>query len=249
MTIALIGILLSAILFLRIEGRAVEAKEILKRVDIVIDYPKGILKGKIIHSYLDGKSFFIDIVGYISDSEYLFMLSSRTRGDLMRILYTHKGEDIWVYDINERKLSQNIGVNKFNTILKTNFNFADLSNADLQSNFSVISMKSITIENDEVYKLKLEPIFKGGNYGMLTLYVRKRDFVPLRIDYFNNEKIFFKSMSFTKTVMRGNRVFPVRYKMIDIEQETVSILYFVGFEENVHFDKRLFRHQNLHEKL
>ncbi len=248
-TIALVGVLLSAIPLLRVEGKGVEAKEILARVDSVIDYPKGIVKGKIIHSHLDGKSFFIDIVGYISDSEYLFSLSSRTRGDLMRVLYTHGGEDIWVYDISERKLSQNIGADKFNTILNTNFNFADLSNADLQRNYSAISMKSVTFENDEIYKLQLEPVFRGGNYGMLTLYVRKRDLVPLRIDYFNNEKIFFKSISFTKTVMRGDRVFPVRYKMIDIERETVSILFFTGFEENVHFDKRLFRHQNLHEKL
>ena len=98
------------------------------------------------------------------------------------------------------------------------------------------------------FKLKLIPLMRGENYGLLTLYVEKKNFIPLRIDYHDTDTVIFKTLSVAKVITRNNKIIPVRYDMLDIRKGTVTLLEFFGFDENIQFDKRIFRHQNLGEE-
>lgn len=224
------------------------AQEILARVDRVLGYPAGLLKGKLMHIMPDGASNLVYLNGKIAETDFLFTFSSRERGEEMKVLYNLGGEEIWVYDTLAIRLFRKMDRDKYDPILATNFSYIDLSNADLQSNYSGTITGDAIVKGQETYKLRLEPIFKGGIYGVLTLYAGKKDFVPLRIDYHDQDRVIFKSLSVVKIIERNNRIIPVRFDMLDLRRGTLTILELYGFDEAAVFDKSVFFHQKLGDK-
>jgi hypothetical protein len=229
------------------EKRVVEltAQEILSRVDEVLRYPKGQLNGSLTHIFPDGRTLNIVIKGSISDEDYLFVLGSYERGDQFKVLYNLGGEDIWVYSLTSLQLFHKIDVDKFDPVLATNFSFFDISNADFQSNYTAKIEGDSLIKGKECYRLRCDPILKKGEYGKITLYVTKTDFIPLKIDYFDSDMVIMKSMSIAQTVQVGGRQFPVRYDMLHVKSGTLSILNFNKLDPAVIFSKDIFRHQML----
>ncbi|HPB80685.1 MAG TPA: outer membrane lipoprotein-sorting protein [Spirochaetota bacterium] len=232
------------------EERKVEltAQEILARVDSVIDYPTGVVRGKMVHILPTGSTHKVDFVGYISPDDYLFSFSTAERGEQLKVLYNYRGEDIWVYNVLSTKLFHKMGIDKYDSIVFTNFNYVDFSNSDFQSNYTAKITGDAIVKGKESYVMRLQPIFRGGNYGQLTLYVSKGDYIPLRIDYHDVDKVIFKTLSIADTVKRHDRLVPVRYDMLDIKKGTLTIQTFHSFENNVNFDKKIFMHQQLGER-
>lgn len=224
------------------------AQEIIARVDKVLEYPRGLIRGKLMHIQPDGNSSIINLQGNIGENDSLFIFSNTDRGEQLKVLYNLKGEDIWVYNIHAIKLFHKMDIDKYDPVLMTNFYYIDLSNAAYQSNYNGTIIGDAVVKGYDTYKLRLDPIYKGGNYGVLTLYASKKDFIPIRIDFHDNDKVIFKSLSVVKTIARNNRIIPVRYDMLDIRRGTVTILEFFGFDDSVVFDKSIFFHQRLGEK-
>lgn len=245
---AMIFLLLPALLTAQ-EERKIEltAQEILARVDRVLAYPRGLMKGKFMHIMPDGKSGVINLTGYVADDNSLFKLGSSGRGDQLKVLYNLSGEDIWVYHILAVKLFHKMGVDRYDPILATNFSYIDLSNAKFQSNYTASISGDAFVKGNDAYRMTLFPIFKGGSYGQVTLYVGKKDYIPLRVDFHDNDKVIFKTMTVARVMTKGKRIVPVRYDMLDIRKGTVTILEFYSFEEGVAFDKSIFMHQRLGE--
>ena len=228
-------------------GVEITAQGILARVDRVLEYPKGQLKGTVKHIRPDGTSYSAELTGFISQDSYLFTFGSSGRGSQLKVLYTMKGEDIWVYSIHALKLFHKMGIDRFDPVLATNYSFADLSNADLQSNYTATLAGEAYVKESEAYKLVLKPVFRGGEYGMLTLYVSKDKFIPLRIDFHDRDNAIFKFMTVSKTMEKNGRIFPVRYDMMDIRNGTVTILSIFDIDENMTFNPSIFRPEKLGE--
>ena len=221
------------------------AQEILARVDRILDYPDGVLKGYIMHITPDGAAQKLQVTGYIQKNEFLFDIVKPTRGSMQKILYRIGGEDLWVYDMAARALFHKMGIDKYDDILGTNFYYTDLSNADLQSNYVARIEGSVILKNNDCYKLTLDPIDKTGAYGKLTLYVIKNSYIPLRIDYHDPDKVIFKTLSITKVGQKGTRSFPVRYDMLNIKKGTMTVLEFMSIEESISIDSGIFRPEKL----
>lgn len=241
--VALIGVAESQ------ENRKIElnAQGILARVDKILKYPRGQMKGLIKHIRPDGTASTISFTGFVDDEDYLFTFSSRDRGDQLKVLYNLGGEDIWVYNIHALKLFHKLGIDRYDEILSTNFTFTDMSNADLQSNYTATISGDALVKGLDTWKLILKPIAKGGEYGMLTLYVTKDRFIPLRIDYHDRDKAIFKFMTIAKVMESDTRIVPLRYDMMNIRQGTVTIVNFSEFDEGATFDKAIFRSEKLGE--
>ncbi|MBN2158971.1 MAG: outer membrane lipoprotein-sorting protein [Spirochaetes bacterium] len=231
------------------ENRKIElnAQGILARVDKIFEYPRGQLRGLMKHIRPDGTASTINFTGYVSEEDFLFTFSSRDRGDQLKVLYNLGGEDIWVYNIHALKLFHKLGIDRYDEILSTNFTFTDMSNADLQSNYTATISGDALVKGLDAWKLILKPIAKGGEYGMLTLYVTKDRFIPLRIDYHDRDKAIFKFMTVVKVKENDTRIVPLRYDMMNIRQGTVTIVNFSDFEEGATFDKSIFRSEKLGE--
>lgn len=221
------------------------AQEIIARVDRILDYPAGLMKGKLMHITPDGRSSVNTVTASVAERDYLFVISNRDRGNQIKILYNLGGEEIWVYDIHAIKLFHKIGIDKYDAVAGTNFSYIDLSNADYQNNYTASITGNAFVKGSDAYRLKLDPIFKGGSYGQLTMYVNKADFVPLRIDFHDSDNVKVKTLAVVRTIERGGRTLPVRYEMLDILKGTVTILDFIDFDDSITFDKTIFFHQRL----
>ena len=229
------------------EKRTVEltAQEILARADALLRYPKGMLSGSITHIYPNGKSFNVILKGSISDDDFLFVVGTPDRGDQFKVLYNLGGEDIWVYNLHALQLFHKIDVDKYDPMLNTNFSFLDLSNADFQSNYIARIDGDAVIKGKECYKMSLDPIFKKGEYGLLTLFIAKDSYLPMKIDFYDQDKVIIKSMSISQAATYGARLFPVRYDMLHVKSGTLSILKFFGVDDKATFNRDIFRHQTL----
>ncbi|MBN1496616.1 MAG: outer membrane lipoprotein-sorting protein [Spirochaetes bacterium] len=229
------------------EDRKIElnAQGILARVDKMFEYPPGNLKGVMKHIRPDGSAATISINGRISQEDYLFTFSSRERGDQLKVLYNLGGEDIWVYNIHSLKLFHKLSIDKYDEILSTNFTFLDMSNADFQSNYTASISGDAFVKGNDVWKLILKPIAKGGMYGMLTLYVTKDRFIPVRIDYHDRDKAIFKFMTVVRIKENNGRIIPLRYDMMNIRQGTVTIISFTEMDDGATFDSEIFRSEKL----
>jgi hypothetical protein len=231
------------------EERKIElnAQGILAQVDRIFKYPHGIMRGFLKHIRPDGSATTISLTGYISREDSLFTFSSPERGDQLKVLYNLAGEDIWVYNIHALKLFHKLGIDKYDEILSTNFSFIDISNADFQSNYTAVIKGNAFIKGEEAYMLTLNPIARDGLYGMLTLYVAKDRYIPLRIDFHDRDKAIFKFMTIVKIKENDKSVIPIRYDMMNIRQGTVTIASFNEFDESATFNKEIFRSEKLGE--
>lgn len=221
------------------------AQEILARVDRVMDYPDGILKGYMMHITPDGSAQKLQITGYINKNQFLFDIVKPARGSMQKVLYRIGGEDLWVYDMATRALFHKMGIDKYDDILATNFFYVDLSNADLQSNYVARIDGSVILKNNDCYKLTLDPIDKTGAYGKLTLYVVKKNYIPLRIDYHDQDKVIFKTLSIAKVAEKDGRSFPVRYDMLSIKKGTMTVMEFTSIEDGSSINPEIFRPEKL----
>lgn len=221
------------------------AQEILSRVDAVMRYPVGLLTGSLTHIMPDGRSSNFLLKGSISTDDYLFVVGSSERGDLYKILYNLGGEDIWVYRINSLELFHKMDVDRFESVVGTNFTYLDLSNADFQSNYNAILDGIVPVKGRECYRLQCEPIFKKGEYGRIVVFASKGDFIPLKIDYYDQDKVIIKSMAVSQTVDDNGRIFPVRYDMLHIRSGTLTILKFFKVDSKITFKSEMFMHQTL----
>lgn len=229
------------------EDRKIElnAQGILARVDKMFEYPQGHLKGIMKHIRPDGTAVTITINGCISQDDYLLTFSSRERGDQLKVLYNLGGEDIWVYNIHSLKLFHKLSIDKYDEILSTNFTYLDMSNADFQSNYTATISGDAFVKGIDVWKLILKPIAKGGEYGMLTLYVTKDKFIPVRIDYHDRDKAIFKFMTVVRIRENNGRIIPLRYDMMNIRHGTVTIISFSEMDDGATFDREIFRSEKL----
>lgn len=223
------------------------AQAIVARVDRILDYPVGQIRGRIKHVKPNGTTYSLDVTGYVAKSDFLFIFSSKERGDQLKVLYNLGGEDIWVYNTHAVKLYHKMGIDKYDSVFLSNFYFIDLSNADLQSNYTASIQGSAIIKGYDAYKLRLRPIFRTGGYGMLTLYVKKDELIPLRIDFHDRDNVIFKFLTISRVMRKDKKVIPVRYDMMNIRNGSISILSFYSFDDNVRFDRSIFRSEKLGE--
>lgn len=221
------------------------AQEILARVDRIMEYPDGIIKGYMMHITPDGSSQKLQVTGYINKNQFLFDIVKPARGSMQKILYRIGGEDMWVYDMAARALFHKMGIDKYDDILATNFFYVDLSNADLQSNYVARIDGSVILKNQDCYKLILDPIDKTGAYGKLTLYVIKQNYIPLRIDYHDQDKVIFKTLSIAKIGQKDGKSFPIRYDMLSIKKGTMTVLEFTSIEDGATINTEIFRPEKL----
>ena len=225
----------------------ISAQTILANVDGIMQYPAGEIQGKLKHILPDGKSFEIDFKGLIALNDFLFSFKSSSRGESLKVLYNMGGEDIWVYNIHAVQLFHKLGVDKYDSLIATNFSFIDMSNSSFQSNYNARITGKALIKGVECYKLNLDPIFDRSEYGLITLYATVDQYLPLRIDYHDKDKVIFKFLSLAKTMEKKGRIVPLRYDMLNIKNGTVTILNFTKFEEDKKFALEIFRPEKLGE--
>jgi outer membrane lipoprotein-sorting protein len=221
------------------------AQALLAKVDRLPEYPRGELQGSLNFRNSSGETLRVQLRGSISKGNYLFIISDRKRGDVEKVLYNRSGEEIRVFKINSLKTYSISGINRFDPVVSTGFNYIDLSHADFQSSYNAAITGSGKIKNKDVYRLELKPVYRYGNYSKLILSVSKNGFHPVKIEYFDEDGARFKSMNISKIKKFGKKLFPTRYEMINSRERTITVLSFHTCDSSYKFEKSIFRPESL----
>jgi hypothetical protein len=220
----------------------------LKRVIGNLKLPDGKFKGKLLHITSDKKQALISFTGISVNGEALYKFSTQERGLVLKALFKNNGKQIWIYNTSGAELFNKTGNDRFEGILGTNFSYIDLFLYDLLNFYTVLKREDTIYKKEECYLLEL--VSDALNpYGSFDIYIKKHDYLPLRVDFHDSKKIIFKSMNIVKTIETYNRKIPVRYDMLDIKQESLTILEYTEFKDIKSYNKEMFRYQNLTKDL
>ncbi len=220
------------------------ANEIMSRLDRTVEYPQGEIWGVIKHIEPNGATLSIDFNAKIQGSNSLFTFKSKNRGEEMKVLYNRGGRDIWIYDIHAFRLLHKTAGAGYDSVLGTNYNLMDFSNLKFRSNYVGVIKGRSPIKGENCYELELASSPESLGYGKLTIFVSVDTFLPMRIDFYDRNRILYKFQSLVKTGKKNNRIFPMRYEMFNIKTKSVSVLIFSCIKKT-EFNWEIFRPENL----
>jgi len=189
----------------------------------------------------------LDAEIFHKDNHYLYHISHPSHGSQEKILFRNGGEETWAFNTQSRTLFHKQGIDKFRSIQQTDFFYFDLSGSSLRANFTAKVLGQAKLKNRDTVKLELYPLFRSAVYGMLTVWVDSKSYLPLRIDYHDLDMVVFK----TQTVVRVRQdsktsaIIPERVDMLHISQGTFSSLEHMFYDEKREVTDKLFLHSEL----
>jgi len=124
---------------------------------------------------------------------------------------------------------------------------SDFTNDDLVKESSIVydyTHKIISediLGKDSVYKIQLTPKPEAAvTWGKLIFLIRKKDFVPLRQEYYDEDKRLIKVLEYSNIKLMSDRVIPCVWKMTSKTKENhytiievLDVTYNQPIEENI----------------
>jgi hypothetical protein len=226
---------------------SITAREILQRVDLAMDFKIPFIKSKMTYVMPNADIRVYQVEIYHKENDYLYILKSLADGELERILYKFSGEKTWSYNVLARILYHKQGIDRFRSILQTDFFYFDLSGALFQANYSAKIIGREKYKKYDCFKLELYPLYRSAIYGMLTIWVDDKDFIPLRIDFHDIDKVVFKTQKIARVIKeeKSGRVIPARIDMLHIAKGTFTSLENVFYDDQKKPADSLFQHDAL----
>ncbi|MFC1560216.1 outer membrane lipoprotein-sorting protein [Candidatus Margulisiibacteriota bacterium] len=139
------------------------------------------------------------------------------------------GDNIWYYNNRTnrvRLLSQSA---KKGSMMGSSFSYEDMS-AQYAEDYTGEIIKD---ERDH-YILKLFPKDEDVSYKYLIVKVRKDDYIPVNIGYYNDDELKYKEMKSENIKKIDGRTVPLTVSMNDIEESKIT--YFDIDEKAIKYD-------------
>lgn len=229
------------------------AFEIMDKVFQQLQYVEGHQKLQLTITTREGKSVAYKGSLYQKQNASFFVFDSMTRGTVLKLLYNDRGQNIYAYQMHEKRLFHKKYLDRFESVLGSGFAYLDIANASFIDNYQQ-KMKG-TEKNDEGEFTIIENIpLDRGHYGKLIVLVDPRkDNRVKRIDYYDSAMVLMKTMTFTygmlpvkeKKNLTREIEFPIRWDMADVSRGTVSTLEFLSVDKTARLDASLFKKENI----
>ena len=130
---------------------------------------------------------------------------------------------------------------------------SDFTNDDLVKESSIVNDYTHAIigfeemEGTQVYKIEAIPKQDAPVvWGKLIYWVRKKDLIPLKQDFYNERGEIIKVMVFTEIRPMGGRIIPTRWEMRSMKKEgnvTIVVLKEMVFDKTI--NQEIFTLRNL----
>jgi outer membrane lipoprotein-sorting protein len=175
-------------------------------------------------------------------------MAAKLKGsDQMIMVFTHpprsknnallkNGDNLWMYYIQRKKFLR-IGARQL--MGGSDFSYGDILNVNLARDYTAAIVESnINLEGHICYKLELIAKRKKVTYDRIVCYIRKKDFAPIKREFYTKSGQLFKEMIFQD--FNGAR--PMKFLMTNKLINTIeySIMEFSNLKLNVSLDDRIF---------
>lgn len=168
----------------------------------------------------------------------------RVKGNAM--LMTDFSDNIWMYNKRTnrvRKLASHAKKQKFEG---SDFTYEDMGSGD---SWSADYIPKITgsekIEGEKCWLLEMTPKTEDLSYSKMVIWSRTGDLFPVRIDYYDKNGIFAKSLLMEDIRNIEGILTPFKMIMKNHLEKTQTLMEYVEVTYDITFEKNFFSERNL----
>ena len=151
---------------------------------------------------------------------------------------------IWLYMPAFNKAVKVTLLSKSQAFTGTDFSYEDMSGSSYSERFTP---KILSSSDDNNYQLELMPKSMKSRYSKIIVYLNKTHLYPVRMEYFDKNKVYFKNAKFNYK-KQGKYWYAEEVVMTDLKKEhsTEIILAEIKFDQGI--DDNIFTVENLKPK-
>jgi len=151
---------------------------------------------------------------------------------------------IWLYMPAFNKAVKVTLLSKSQAFTGTDFSYEDMSGSSYSERFTP---KILSSSDDNNYQLELMPKSMKSRYSKIIVYLNKTHLYPVRMEYFDKNKVYFKNAKFNYK-KQGKYWYAEEVVMTDLKKEhsTEIILTEIKFDQGI--DDNVFTVENLKPK-
>lgn len=152
-------------------------------------------------------------------------------------------EDMWLYLPALGNVKKIASHNKNGNFMGTDFTYNDIDmvgGSNYEDDYDSELLGEEKIRGDICYKLSTTPTKESINYSEMKMWVRKDDYMPLKLEFYDEEGNLQKVMTNKNYRDIDNHLTPEEIVMENVQKGTKTILNLDDVKYNVELDDKIF---------
>jgi len=236
------------ILFLLLQFNAlsaqqpVTASEILERVDEVqwAETSRSTVEKTIVSALGDERSFTIVTYAIGGNEKQLMRYTEPAKVRGSAFLMLNDGDDIWFHTPRTGRTRKIATHMRRHRAMGSDFSYEDMAGRNWIRDFEATLLGEESERGRICYHLKLVPTPEGPAYSKMLLWVDKEDFIPLRIDYYDEDEKLLKRLLMNKIEEIEGRMTPMEITMENLQEGGKTIIEVIEIEFDIPLDEEMF---------
>ncbi len=168
----------------------------------------------------------------------------RVKGNAM--LMTDFSDNIWMFNKRTnrvRKLASHAKKQKFEG---SDFTYEDMGSGDSwRADYSPKIAGSDKLDGEKCWLLEMAAVNEDLSYSKMVIWARSGDFFPVRIDYYDENSAFTKSLLLEDIRNIEGFLTPFKMTMKNHLEKTQTVMEYVEVTYDITFEKNFFSERNL----
>jgi outer membrane lipoprotein-sorting protein len=223
-------------------AEAMTASQILERVEDVqwAESSRATMRQTIITARGTERSFTMVTYAIGGNEKQLIRYTEPARVKGSSFLMLNEGDDIWFHTPETgrtRKLASHM---KRRRMMGSDFSYEDMAGSRWIRDFEATLLGTETERNRICYNLKLVPTPEGPAYSKMLLWIDKENFIPLRVDYYDEGGRILKRLTMDRIEEIGGRITPMKFTMENLQEGGKTIIEITEIEFDIPISKEMF---------
>nr|VFJ75360.1 MAG: outer membrane lipoprotein-sorting protein [Candidatus Kentron sp. FW] len=157
-------------------------------------------------------------------------------------------DDQWLYMPSLKRIKRISSANKSGPFMGSEFAYEDLSSQEIEK-YTYKWLRDETLNGKETFVIEHYPQYKGSGYKRLTVWVDKKIYRPLKIEFFDRKNAPLKTLTFTGYQQyEGSYYRPDQMKMVNRQTGKSTVLAWENYEfgtglEDSDFNKNVLKRE------
>jgi len=207
---------------------------------------KGIMDQTIVTTTGDHRTFkYETYMGNRGESSLMrYLEPSRVKGNAM--LMTDYSDNIWMYNRRTDRVRKLASSAKNQRFEGSDFTYEDMGSGDSwKEDYTPVLQGGKKIDRIKCFILELQAKSDDNSYRKMICFVRMDDFFPIRIDYYDNDDVFIKSLLLEDIQLVEGILTPMKMTMRNHQDQTETVMEYTEITYDVSFNKYFFTERNL----
>lgn len=172
-----------------------------------------------------------------------FLAPADVEGTSFLTLEENGDENMWLYLPtvgNVRKIASHMKTGSF---MGTDFSYNDISvigGSSYQDDYDSSLEEEVTYQDDQCFLLETVPTKEEIGYSKMKMWVRKDDYIPLKLEFYDEEQELLKIMENSNIESIDQHLTPQKITMENVQEGTKTILRLEEVEYDVEIPDNIF---------